>query len=388
MKRCSGSRPGAKVCGHIEELIAAFRRAGHDILVVGPAAHTTAAFGSDGGFAARLRARLPAALAEMLELAYSAVAFVRLWRAYRTFRPDALYERYNLFLLAGAWLRALTGVPYVLEVNAPLVLERSLTPGLALKRLAQGCQDYVWRRADIVLPVTGVLAEHVSAAGVPAARIKTIHNGIDLHQFPLHTSGAAVRAHHGLGGKLVVGFTGFLREWHGLPAVVDVIREFQDQYDVYFLVVGDGPGKAPLIRAAARDGLEHRVIVTGLVARSKIPGYVAAFDIAIQPKATAYASPLKLFEYMGLARAIVAPDQPNVREVVSHDVNALLFTPDDGDAMRAVLRRAITDKALRLRLGAAAYATLRDRDMTWDGNAHQVVVALKSLANSARVCTA
>src|SRR4051812_23148591 len=100
------SKDGQNV--HIEELVSAFRRAGHDVCVVGPPGHAEAAFGSEGGFRSRLRAALPRAVAEVAELGYSFAAFARLWRAYRSFRPDAVYERYNLFLLSGAWLRALT----------------------------------------------------------------------------------------------------------------------------------------------------------------------------------------------------------------------------------------------------------------------------------------
>src|SRR5579871_5480265 len=93
------SKDGQNV--HIDELIAAFRRAGHTVEVVGPPTHSKAEFGSDGGFLSRLRQRLPRAIAEILELGYSLLAFARLWRAYRRVRPDVLYERYNLFLLSG-----------------------------------------------------------------------------------------------------------------------------------------------------------------------------------------------------------------------------------------------------------------------------------------------
>jgi glycosyltransferase involved in cell wall biosynthesis len=364
---------------HIEEMIAALRRAGHEVCVVGPPAHQKATFGSDGGFVTRLRAALPRAIAEMIELSYSVVAFLRLWRACRRFRPDALYERYNLFMLAGAWLCALSGIPYGLEVNAPLVLERSRTPGLALKAIARACERYVWRRADVVFPVTGALAKHVAEVGVPAARMKVIANGIDLAHFPPTLSGAAVRARYGLGERIVIGFTGFMRAWHGVPAVVEVMREFEGVHDVHFLLVGDGDGRAELEREAQANGIGHRITVTGIVQRDQIPAHTAAFDIAMQPKATAYASPLKLFEYMGLARAIIAPDQPNLREVLEDGVNALLFTPDDVAGLRAALRRLIADAGLRKRLGEGAYRTLIEGEYTWDANARRVVAALTAV---------
>ena len=71
------------------------------------------------------------------------------------------------------------------------------------------------------------------------------------------------------------------------------------------------------------------------------------FDIALQPKATDYASPLKVFEYMGLARAIIAPAQLNIREILTDHTDAVLFAPDDLASFSQVLRELIEDVADR-----------------------------------------
>jgi glycosyltransferase involved in cell wall biosynthesis len=374
------SKDGQNV--HIEELIAAFKDEGHEVCVVGPPGHQEAAFGSDGGFLSRLRATLPRAASELAELFYSTVDFVRLYKAYRAFRPDVIYERYNLFLLSGAWLSRLTGLPFILEVNAPLVLERSRNPGLALPHFAQWCERYVWRQAHLILPVTGILAHHLRAAGVERPRIRTIMNGINPRHFPDGLNGAAIRAKYGLEGKVVVGFTGFLRDWHGLPDVIDVMARLIEHYPLHFLVVGDGPAHDQLVQHAKDRGLSEHLTVTGVVGRADIPAHVAAFDIAVQPKATEYASPLKLFEYMAVGCAILAPDQPNLREVLSHDVNAVLFTPGDLQSFQCELQRLIEDRALRARLSSAAAQTIRARDLTWNGNARRVASAFRKLAPS------
>src|SRR5262249_12671354 len=117
---------------------------GHEVHIVGPAAHQKAAFGSDNGVASWIRGKLPAAVGELLELGYSGLAFYRLAKAYRAFKPDVIYERYNLFLLSGAWLHWFTGLPFFLEVNAPLAEERRLNSGLSLRRLAGWCERVVW----------------------------------------------------------------------------------------------------------------------------------------------------------------------------------------------------------------------------------------------------
>ena len=65
----------------------------------------------------------------------------------------------------------------------------------------------------------------------------------------------------------------------------------------------------------------------------------------------AYASPLKLFEYMAAGKAIVAPDQPNIREVLSDGETALLFDPAEPDAMWRAISRLAADATLRGTLG-------------------------------------
>jgi glycosyltransferase involved in cell wall biosynthesis len=59
--------------------------------------------------------------------------------------------------------------------------------------------------------------------------------------------------------------------------------------------------------------------------------------------------------------------------------NALLFVPGSGASLGAALARAASDPALRARLGAAARATVEQRDLTWRGNARRVLALAKEL---------
>ena len=92
-------------------------------------------------------------------------------------------------------------------------------------------------------------------------------------------------------------------------------------------------------------------------------GLISAFDIVLQPGVNAYASPLKTYEYMALGRAIVAPETPNMREILSQDGTALLFDPDSTAAFEQAIERLAGDPALRASLGAAARAAIVDRDL-------------------------
>lgn len=356
---------------HVEEMIAALKALGHEIVIVAPTAMEKEEFGADAGMVAWMKRHLPRMLYELLEFAYAVLAYFRLRRAVREHRPDCLYERYNLFLPAGIWLKRHYGLPMLLEVNAPLYEERARYDGIALRRLAQWTQHSTWRGADYVLPVTRVLGDMVAAAGVSEARIRVIPNGIDPARFSAAPDTATAKRMLGLQDKLVLGFTGFLRDWHGLDGVIDLIARDADAAR-HLLVIGDGPARATLEAQARRLGIADRLTITGIVGRDDIARHVAAFDVALQPAVVAYASPLKLFEYLALGRAIVAPAQPNIMEILSDGQNAVLFEPGNPDALAAAIERVSRDAELRQRIAAGARASIAEQGLTWHRNAERV----------------
>jgi glycosyltransferase involved in cell wall biosynthesis len=372
---------------HIDELTAALRRLGHEIVMVAPAAMEHEAFGADAGLVAWLKRHLPLAVYEILEFIYSFGAYARLRRAYLRHRPDVLYERYNLFLPAGAWLKRRYGLPMLSEVNAPIAQERAKFDGLFFRCFAGWSERVVWRAADYVLPVTAVLADYVRMHGVPDSRIQVIPNGIDPTRFATAPDRPTAKARLGLDGKLVLGFTGFVRSWHGLERVVDFLADTADKggAPLHFIVVGEGPARADIECRAAERRVADRVTFTGVVERDAIADVVAAFDIALQPDVVAYASPLKLFEYMALGCAIVAPDTPNIREVLIDGDSAALFDPADKLAFRKALERLCDNAPLRCRMGEAAKRLIAERDYTWDANARRIEALFRNLlADSTR----
>jgi glycosyltransferase involved in cell wall biosynthesis len=364
---------------HIRELTDAMDALGHDVVFVGPGRSRRRTLDAGDTATRNPPSRLARAARELLELAYTIPAFLRLWRSYLRTRPDVLYERSNLFFLSGLWLKRLTGVPYLLEVNAPLAQERTQHGTLFWQRLARRTEEAVWRGADHCFPVTNVLADHLRAAGVPDDRITVVQNGVgDAFLSELVENGPV----GGIEGRVVLGFTGFIRDWHGLDRVVDLIGEQGESMNLHFVVVGDGPARVALEQQARDQGVSERVTFTGVVQRDEIPAHVAQFDIALQPDVVAYASPLKLFEYMALGKAIVAPDTPNIGEVLSHNRNARLFPPGDEDAFCVQVEQLSMDAPLRRRLGSAARQTIIDDDYSWRGNAARVVAVAQRLISS------
>jgi glycosyltransferase involved in cell wall biosynthesis len=362
------SRDGQSV--HIDELVAAFRRGGHQVLVAGPSLYQKASFGGESKLVSMARRILPAATAELAEILYNLPAFLRLWRAQKSFAPDLIYERYNLYHFAGvlqAWWR---GIPLYLEVNAPLAEERERFGNLRLRRLARWLEALTWRSADRVFVVTGVLGEMVAGAGVVRDRITVTANGVGRDSFS--HEGYQVAA----GKPVTIGFIGFVRDWHGLDGAIAGLAAEPADPAVRLIIAGEGPARPALEAQAEALGVSDRVQFIGLQRREDVENVIRGFDIALQPRAVAYASPLKLFEYMACGRAIVAPDQPNIREILGDGETALLFDPDEPGAMWRAVRRLAADPRLREKIGRAARRALDTNDYTWEGNATRIIGAV------------
>ena len=369
---------------HIAELIGALKDQGHIVKIVGPEGSESKEAGAQSGLLERtadlVRKYLPSAASEVLELLYNIPAYIRLSREASAFKPDLIYERYNLFLLAGLHFAQKHKIPLIMEINSPLAEERAKFGKLALKRLANRCETWLWSGADIALPVSEVLATHVRRRRGDLKTLRVVHNGARQDPSIPKTLVDVQKEKLGLNNaEVVLGFVGFIRDWHGVGWAIEALTNLQD--GVHLLIVGDGPARPALEARAAELDVSNRVHFTGAVPHNAVALHVECCDIALQTASVAYASPLKLFEYMVQAKAIIAPDQPNIREILEPGETALLFTPGDQNAFEAALQKACSDHTLRQRLGQGARNEILSRPFTWANNGKIVADLGSSLLN-------
>jgi glycosyltransferase involved in cell wall biosynthesis len=363
---------------HVEAIVSALRSEGHDVEVVGPGFYQSGRVGSENSLVSLMRKTLPIWTTELLEVLYSIPSFFKLLSATRRFKPDVIYERYNLFYLSGAWLSRLCNLPFLVEVNSDLANERAKHGELRLKRLAKWCQNYVWRKSNRIFTVTEVLRQDIIARGIEANKILVTPNGINPSDFP-ETPILDKE-------EITLGFIGFVREWHGLDKVIYGLADYKTKVTQYeeshppmrLIVAGDGPAVPALVKLADELGVSDQVSFMGNISREEMPKILANFDIALQPAAVPYASPLKLFEYMASAKAIVAPDQPNIREVIEDGFDGLLFDPSLPSSMWDVICKIASSRDLRIALGKRARMDVLSK-FTWTGNAKRIIEETQSL---------
>ena len=367
---------------HIRELVSAFERQGHEVIFVGPSIRPSS-LGEENKLLVFVRRALPQFAQELLELLYGVRAYFKLKKAYKDHQPDFLYERYNLFLPAGSWLKKKTGIPYFVEVNAPLSEERSKYSGLSLRSMAKYFERMTFQNADRLVPVSQVLADTICQMGATQDQITVLHNGITPIEYQ-HADGSKIRASLGVGDKIVLGFVGFIREWHRLDRIIKVLTRHGTNPDLHLLVIGDGPA-IPDCKALAKElGVEHRTHFMGFQDRNAIPDYLDAMDIALQPAVTDYASPLKIFEYLIAGLVTIAPNQPNIREILTDGETGVLFDPDNFEEAEEAIVTLSNNQAQRHRIGEAAKQLIEDRRYTWDDNAKAIAKLARNNINKSK----
>jgi glycosyltransferase involved in cell wall biosynthesis len=306
---------------------------------------------------------------------------------------DAVYQRYALGSYAGVELARRLDVPLILEFNGSEIwAEREWGGGsprfvdtLAALERRQG------HAASLVVVVSDVIREQLVADGVAPERILVNPNGVDVDRLARvrELDPPAWRARLGRPEAPTVGFIGTFGPWHGgrvLPEIVAAVA--RERGDARWIVVGDGALMGEVRALLDRLGVADRVTLTGVVPHERAVEFLAACDVCVSPHvpnadgSRFFGSPTKLFEYMGLGRAIVASDLEQIGEVIEHERTGLLVPPGDAEAAADAVVRLLGDEALRGRLGAAA---LEEASTTysWIAHARRIVEAASGTSGTA-----
>lgn len=285
---------------------------------------------------------------------------------------DMLYERHALWSYAAQEYARRTGIPGVLEINAPLIDEQASYRGLIDTAGAKRSSMRSLKAASAIVAVSEAVASYARRFAIPEERIHVIPNGVDPTRFPLGLP-AALPAPEDI---FTIAFVGTLKPWHGLDTLLQAAH-IQHRRDprLRLLMIGDGPERAALEAKAHSYGLTHTIVWTGAVSPLHIPGLLASADTAVAPYPQLdnfYFSPLKLYEYLAAGLPVVASRIGQVEQVITHDFNGLLCTPNHAQSLADQLQRLRDDSSLRARLGYSARQSIR-RHHTWDGVAARIL---------------
>jgi glycosyltransferase involved in cell wall biosynthesis len=274
------------------------------------------------------------------------------------------------------------GVPFVLKIDALEVREEA-SWGVRRPlwgRIAEALGEVrLIHQADLVVPVSASLDAQLASLGVPPDQRLVLDNGVDLDHFSPGPPDDELRAKHDLGGRLVIGWVGSFRPFHGLALVPDIARMLRDCIpEAVLCLVGTGE---MFDEISERIGdLRDTVKLVGAVPHDRIADWIRTFDICLSladPGPYPY-SPLKLYEYMGCGRPVVAAAVDGVAERL-HGGGGILVAPGDAGAVVQAVGRLAAEPLVRERIGAEGRTTA-ERLGGWRSRAEKLINALRDRA--------
>jgi glycosyltransferase involved in cell wall biosynthesis len=169
---------------------------------------------------------------------------------------------------------------------------------------------------------------------------------------------------------------------------------------VHFLIVGDGMLMPKVRETLAGDAVAPFVTLTGLVPQDRAARYLAASDVLLSPHVRNpdgtpfFGSPTKLFEYMAMAKGIVASDLEQIGDVLRRSYRAaalpdgpclqddpnlsILIEPGSSDELARGIKFLVERSDYRSILGRNARDEVLRR-YTWDRNVDELLARLAAL---------
>jgi glycosyltransferase involved in cell wall biosynthesis len=334
----------------------------------------------------------------------------RFFRAARTGvsadRPAFLYQRYVLNDLSGVRLARSLGLSLVLEYNGSEVwAQRHWGRPLNLERPSRWIELACLRHADLVVTISEALRQEVLAAGVPEQRVIFYPNCVDTRIFDpgrfSEAARASMRQRLGIPATAcALTFVGTFGRWHGAEVLARAIRMIPQHaggQEAHFLFVGDGLTAREVRSILSEEIRDGRVTMAGPRSADDIPVALAASDILISPHVPNpdgtqfFGSPTKLFEYMAMARPIVASDLDQVGRVLRgwtpaseerEDATplAILAEPGNPKSLADGIERALRlEPAERRTLGERARARAIQA-FTWERHVEAILDRLRQIS--------
>jgi colanic acid/amylovoran biosynthesis glycosyltransferase len=240
-------------------------------------------------------------------------------------------------------------------IDARLIVQfRGYDFGRVIKTHGISFYDPVFRRADLILPDSGFLAERLIEFGAPADRVRVHYNGVDTELFrPPRLPRTAESVPR-------IGFVGRLVEKKGLEYALEALGALaKTGYNFDFDIVGDGPLLEPLRAQTENLGIGRRIHFHGSLKHPEIIRILDACEVFLSPCVIASdgdidSAPSTIKEAMAMGLPVVSTDISAIPEIIDTGVDGLLVPERQAPPLAEALAALLDSVELRQRLGQAA----------------------------------
>ncbi len=252
--------------------------------------------------------------------------------------------------------------------------------------LARGLLRGDLRRADLLYAVSEHTARHLrTLVGDDGPPIRLLRNGVDLATFTPQVDGAPVRDRYGFGDDPVVVCVGRLVRRKGQDTMVAAWPRVRATVpDARLLIVGDGPLRDELARAAAAQPT-GAVTLTGRVPWDELPAHHAAADVFAHPNRTRLAGldaegfGVIFLEAQAVGRPVIVGDSGGSPEALVPGETGVVVDGDDTEAVADAVIGMLADRDRAAAMGRRGRAFV-ERHHDWNHIVDDLQADLDELA--------
>lgn len=286
---------------------------------------------------------------------------------------DMVYERYSLGHTEGLDLAQDHGVPFVLEVNAPLVDEARRHRPDTVGPGARQAEARLLRDSDTLVVVSRPLAEWAMEVRGSSRGVVHIPNGFEPAWF-LEPDPTPVAS---------LAFLGHPKPWHGATRLPDLlVRLAAFGLRPRLTIIGGGPGAADVMKEAGRLGVADQIDVTGPVAPQTAARLIRTCAISVAPyppQEPFYFCPLKVIDSMAAGVPVVASALGDIPELVG---DGGVVVPADSQTEFATAVAGLLQQPKRRAALAQRARQRADRRFSWSAIAQQILDASTTTVSS------
>ncbi len=237
---------------------------------------------------------------------------------------------------------------------------------------------------DQVLTVSEEVRRYcIEADGLAAAKVRTVHNGVDLAKIEQHARDGGCRRALGISDATrLVTTVGNLRRVKGIDVLLRAAaRVCREAPETFFLLVGKTTEEdyfTELQQLTESLGLRGRVQFAG--EREDVLAVLKASDLFCLPSRSEGFSNA-LLEAMACGLPCVATDVGGNAEAIRDGINGFLVRPEDPDALADRILHTAREPAKAREVGAAARRTV-EKQFTFETMIDTVADIYRDLAAS------
>ena len=214
-----------------------------------------------------------------------------------------------------------------------------------------------YSQVDCFLAISGAVRDRLKADGIPASKIRVVHEGVDVERVAHLPHGDVHAALYLPHGAPVVGNIGALvaqkAHHHLIDAAAIVVKQVPD---VRFVILGEGELRQALEDQIKHKHLERHVFLAGF--RPDVLELIKDFDVfALSSIQEGMCT--SLVDAMAASKPAVAFAVGGVPEVLADGDTGFLVEPKDDRTLAARIVQLLKDESLRRKMGEAGLARAR-----------------------------